>query len=59
MSRNQKDNTDVLSPFFTITNSEVITSLDADTTTATIQNNAIAYLFTALIKQGIINGTVS
>lgn len=59
MSRNQRDNTGELSPFFTVTNSEVITSLDADTTTATIQNNAIAYLFRTLIDQGIINGSVS
>ena len=45
MVRNQRDGS---SPF-TVTNSEVVTSFDANTSTATIQNNAIAYLFQTLI----------
>ena len=59
MVRNERDNTEALSPFFTVTNREVITSFDADTATDTVQSNAIAYLFETLIKEGIINGTVS
>ena len=59
MVRNQRDNTEDLSPSFTVTNSEVVTSFDADTATDTVQSNAIAYIFQTLIDQGIINGTVS
>lgn len=58
MSRNQRDNTEALSPVFTVTNSEVVTSFDANTSTDTVQSNAIAYIFQTLIDQGIINGTV-
>ena len=56
MARNQRD---IVPPFFTVTNSEAITSFNADTTTDTIQNNAIAYIIQTLIDQGIIKGTVS
>ena len=54
MARNQRD---IIPPVFTITNSEVITSLDADVTTATIQNNAITAIVQALKDQGIMFGS--
>ena len=59
MVRNQRDSTDTISPAFTVTNSEAITSFNADTTTDTIQNNAIAYIFQTLGDQGIMNTVVS
>ena len=55
MARNQRD---IVPAVFTITNREVITSLDADITTATIQNNAIAAIIQALKDQGIMLGNV-
>lgn len=57
MGRNQRDEPTTAS--FTITNSEVTTSLDADTTTATIQNNAIAAIMQELQNQGIMKGDIS
>ena len=62
MVRNQRDEIgdhNKIAPSFTITNREVITSLDADITTATVQNNAIAAIKQALLDQGIMPGTVS
>ena len=55
MARNQRD---IVPAVFTVTNREVITSLDADITTATIQNNAIAAIIQALKDQGIMLGNV-
>ncbi len=59
MSRNQRDNTGELTAAFTVTNSEVVTSLDADTATLTAVSNALAAVIDALQKQGIMNGSVS
>lgn len=56
MARNQRD---IVGPEFTVTNAEVVTSFDANTSTDTVQSNAIAYLFQLLIDQGICKGTVS
>ncbi len=56
MARDQRD---IVGPEFTVTNSEVVTSFDANTTTDTVQSNAIAYLFQELINQGILKGAVS
>lgn len=56
MARNQRD---IVGPEFTVTNSEVVTSFDANTSTDTVQSNAIAYIFQTLIDQGIMKGTVS
>ena len=55
MPRNQRDINGLV---FTITNREVITSLDADITTATIQNNAIAAIVQVLKDQGIMHGSL-
>jgi len=59
MVRNQRDATDGYAPAFTVTNSEVVTSFDANTSTDTVQSNAIAYIFQTLGDQGIMNTTVS
>lgn len=56
MARNQRD---IVGPEFTVTNSEVVTSFDADTATDTVQSNAIAYIFQELINAGIFKGNVS
>ena len=55
MVRNQRDGS---SPF-TVTNSEPVTSFNADTTTDTIQNNATAAIVLALQLNGTMSGTVS
>ena len=57
--RNAKDNTANLGSAFTVTNSEVVTSLDADTATLTSVSNALAAVIDALQKQGIMRGSVS
>ena len=49
---------DTVSPF-NVTNAEAVTSLDANTTTDTVQNNATAAIVLALQKQGILTGSVS
>ena len=54
MARNQRD---INAPVFTVTNAETINSLDADITTATIQNNAIAAIILALKNNGIMLGS--
>ncbi len=59
MPRNLRDNNDILAPFFTVTNSEVVTSFDANTATLTVTSNALAAVITDLQQQGILNGTVS
>ncbi len=59
MVRNQRDNTAELTAAFTVTNSEVITSLDADTATLTAVSNSVAAIIDALQKQGIMRGSVS
>lgn len=56
MARSQRD---IVGPEFTVTNSEVVTSFDANTSTDTVQSNAIAYLFQELINQGILRGSVA
>ena len=56
MARDQRD---IVGPEFTVTNSEVVTSFDANTATLTVTSNAVAYLFQELINQGILKGTVS
>ena len=54
LARNQRD---INAPVFTVTNAETINSLDADITTATIQNNAIAAIILALKNNGIMLGS--
>ena len=55
MARNQRD---IVPAVFTVTNSEVVNALDADTATDTVQSNAIAAIIQALIDQGIMHGAV-
>lgn len=59
MPRNLRDNNDILAVAFTVTNSEVVTSFDADTATLTVTSNALAAVIADLQRQGILNGTVS
>lgn len=54
MARSQRD---TQSPF-DCTNVEAVTSLDANTSTDTVQSNAIAAIVLALQKQGILSGSV-
>jgi len=54
-----RDQRDIVGPEFTVTNSEVVTSFDADTATLTVTSNAVAYLFQSLIDAGILKGSVS
>ncbi len=59
MVRNERDNTDELGSAFDVTNSEVITSLDADTATLSEVSNALAAVIKTLQEQGIMSGSVS
>lgn len=56
MARDQRD---IVGPEFTVTNSEDVTSFDANTSTDTVQSNAIAYIFKNLIEAGIMKGSVN
>ena len=56
MARDQRD---IVPAEFTVTNSEDVTSFDADTATLTVTSNAVAMLFKALIEAGIMKGSVS
>ena len=53
MARNQRD---IIPVAFTVTNSEVVTSFDANTSTDTVQSNAIAAIIQALVSNGIMHG---
>jgi len=54
-----RDQRDIVGPEFTVTNSEDVTSFDANTSTDTVQSNAIAYIFKNLIEAGIMKGSVN
>ena len=53
MARAQRD---IVPAAFTVTNSEVVTSFDANTSTDTVQSNAMAAIFQALKDNGIMHG---
>ncbi|MCP6727548.1 MAG: hypothetical protein KJI69_06070 [Patescibacteria group bacterium] len=53
MARSQRD---IVPAAFTVTNSEVVTSFDANTATDTVQSNAIAAIIQALKDSGIMHG---
>ena len=54
-----KSDRDIISAPFTVTNSEVVNSLDADTATLTAVSNSLAAIIKTLIDQGIMSGSVS
>ena len=53
MARSQRD---IVPAVFTVTNSEVVTSLNADTATLTEVSNALAAVIQALKDNGIMLG---
>ena len=55
MARSQRD---IVPAVFTVTNREVVTSFDADTSTDTVQSNAMVAIFQALKDNGIMVGNV-